>query len=198
MAVSITYELDQECTRVPYGPIADHIRDNRGFSDLRGRPDDVSKITECAQSAALARLLLALAQPSSCVFSLGCDLGAHRAKGGPKRLRDVAGGYIQVVCGEYAKTKPEDYRRFAEEIASAMQKRSSGNRWELTFVLKGVELHLDDFGKIAPSVWIWFDARAAKPEAALQARENLIDCLTEALTADASLAALKGVQVPLA
>jgi hypothetical protein len=145
MTATIKYEIDQECVRVPYGPLVDEIRNNGGFTDLRGRPELACEVAEAQRSSALLRLLVVLAQPSSNVFSLGCDLGSHREKNVPKRMRDVAGGYVWVAFKDYNKKRPEDYRKLAEQIAEMMQESSAGHRWELTFILKGADFCLDNY-----------------------------------------------------
>ena len=82
---------------VPYPPLFDTIRQNHGFIDTDGHPENVDQIPEVAWSAALRSLLLDLASPSSDFISLGCDLGEGKK---PKRrmsTRWVAGGYVQIM-----------------------------------------------------------------------------------------------------
>jgi hypothetical protein len=98
MALRIKFEMDRKGITVPYPRLFDKIRSNHGFRDLRGRPDAAAAIIEGLASPALHELLIDLASPNAPLFSLGCDLGAHREKRGPKRLREVAGGYLQVIC----------------------------------------------------------------------------------------------------
>jgi hypothetical protein len=79
---------------VPYAPIFDAIRKNRGFKDTRGRPDLAEEIAEGIESRALGKCLVRIAK-ENLYFSLGCDLGSHREPEQPAPLRQAAGGYIQ-------------------------------------------------------------------------------------------------------
>jgi hypothetical protein len=75
---------------VPYAPITDDIRHNRGFVDLRGRSDLAREIAEGRDSVALRNLLVRIAQPGSRIFTIGCDLEAHQEPThAPLRRRDA-------------------------------------------------------------------------------------------------------------
>jgi hypothetical protein len=115
-------EMDQEGMTVPYPPLFDNIRKNHGFVDIRGRPDFASEIAEGAGSSAMQALLIALAQPGSKLFTIGCDIGAKRVDGD---IPYTAGGYIQIMNSEYARREPDDYARFAQAVADALK---SGSR----------------------------------------------------------------------
>jgi hypothetical protein len=78
MTFKFAFRVDREGMTVPYAPITDDIRRNRGFVDLRGRSDLAGEIAEGHNSVALRNLLVRIAQPSSRVFTIGCDLGAHQ------------------------------------------------------------------------------------------------------------------------
>jgi hypothetical protein len=87
---------------VPYAAIADDIRNNSGFEDLRGRPDKASAIAEGNASPALRRLLVRIANVGSTIFTLGCELGSHQEPTHvPMRRREVAGGYVQFAIIHY-------------------------------------------------------------------------------------------------
>ena len=58
---------------VPYPPLFDGIRKNRGFVDTRGRPDLASDIAEGLESNALRNCLVKISDENS-YFPLGCDL----------------------------------------------------------------------------------------------------------------------------
>jgi hypothetical protein len=61
LAVPFKYTFRAENT-VPYPAFKDDIRYNRGFIDLRGRPDRAKEIAETAASNALSKLLLRVAR----------------------------------------------------------------------------------------------------------------------------------------
>jgi len=61
---------------VPYGPNFVGKKRNSGFADIRSRPDLVSQIPEAAISCSLKSLLVAFADSSSRLFTIGCDLGS--------------------------------------------------------------------------------------------------------------------------
>jgi hypothetical protein len=76
MSLEVTYR-GGDGTTVPYGPIFDDIRKNRGFVDARGRPDIAASIAEGSESAELKKLLVRISE-ENIYFSLGCDLGKAR------------------------------------------------------------------------------------------------------------------------
>jgi len=191
MGFQISFEGDLKGITVPYPPLHDEIRNNRGFTDLRGRPDEARKIAEGLTSSALQNLLVGLARPGSSLFTLGCDLGAHREKRGPKRLREVAGGYVQVICVNYANVGPEEYRVFAEAVGTAIGHAVGADHWKVKFVLTAVRFNLDGYADVVPSVWTWFWASGATPAAALASRGRLIGALAGALIQNAITKPLK-------
>jgi hypothetical protein len=89
------FRVDPNAITVPYAPIADDIRQNRGFVvDLREHPEKARDIAEGNQSSALRHLLVRVAAAGSPIFTLGCDMGAHvESTRVPLRRREVAGGY---------------------------------------------------------------------------------------------------------
>jgi hypothetical protein len=70
MPFRFTFRVDTEATTVPYGPIADDVRLNRGFTDLRGRPDQAKEIAEGKASPASHNLLTRVADIDSPIFTL--------------------------------------------------------------------------------------------------------------------------------
>jgi hypothetical protein len=66
-------------TTIPYGPIFDGVRKNRGFVDARGRPDIAAIIAEGSESAALKALLVRIAEENVLPFIGVRSRHAHRA-----------------------------------------------------------------------------------------------------------------------
>lgn len=159
---------------VPYGPIKDRIRNNRGFMDVRGNPERAAQIPEGEGSEALRNLLVRIAV-ENVYFSLGCDLGMHS-----EGERLVAGGYIQVAGIKYRKVKTRQYDTFCDLVAESLGKLVASDDWEINFVRMYVQFKLASEPKIkAPSIWIWFFASAATQTEALASRERLINALRE-------------------
>jgi hypothetical protein len=167
MTFKFSFRVDPEAMTVPYAPITDDIRRNRGFTDLRRRPDQVNKIAEGNESAALRRLLVRVAAVGSPIFTIGCDLGAHREPANvPVRRREVAGGYI----------------------VAHVKGRTREDNWRIDFIGRSVNFQFESEHKgIYPSLWIWFFAAAREPVAALQSRERLIEAIDEATALPATL-----------
>jgi len=46
MPFKYTFRVEHEATTVPYAAVTDDIRYNRGFLDLRGRPDRAKEVAE--------------------------------------------------------------------------------------------------------------------------------------------------------
>jgi hypothetical protein len=69
MPFKYTFQVENDGTTVPYPAFKDAVRDNRGFVDLRGRPDRAMDIAEGAISVALSKLLVKVASPTSPIFS---------------------------------------------------------------------------------------------------------------------------------
>ena len=115
-------ETETEGVTIPYAPVFDGVRMNRGFVDTRGRPDLAERISECTQSSAMKNLLLRVAQPGSKIFSVGCDLGSKSIteEGLPPY---TAGGYIHLMSKRYACQAPDDYVRYAEAVAELMEEK---------------------------------------------------------------------------
>jgi hypothetical protein len=77
MPFKYTFQVENDGTTVPYPAFKDAVRDNRGFVDLRGRPDRAMDIAEGAISVALSKLLARSPHVAN-IFTLGCDLGSSR------------------------------------------------------------------------------------------------------------------------
>jgi hypothetical protein len=168
-------------TTVPYGPIFRGVRKNRGFVDARGRPDIAAHIAEGSESAALKALLVRIAE-ENVYFSLGCDLGMHVEPEAKPALRHVAGGYVQVVGTDYPRLTTERYDDFNNRIEKALRAKSEGRQWRLWF--QGAFVNFRFAGEpavLAPSMWIWFFARARGADKSVTGREELISILSDVL-----------------
>jgi hypothetical protein len=174
-----TFRVEDEGTTVPYPAVKDDVRHNRGFIDLRGRPDHANEIAEGATSAALRNLLIKVASPASPIFTLGCDLGSHvEPTNVPIRRRAVAGGYVQVAGIYYHLTPTEAYAALANALVAEVQSRSGEDNWTMDFVGKGVNFQFEgEPAGIRPSLWIWFFAAARDEFSAMQSRERLISAI---------------------
>jgi hypothetical protein len=181
-------EMDQEGMTVPYPPLFDDTRKNHGFVDVRGRPDFASIIAEGAGSSAMKALLIALAQPGSKLFTIGCDIGAKRVEG---EIPYTAGGYIQIMNSEYARREPDDYARFARAVANALRAEAEGHEWEVQFVLKPVRFKLDNFTDMTGSLWVWFHAFGETEQKAVESREVLIREMGQAFSDDRHVSLLE-------
>src|SRR4051794_17441500 len=106
---------------VPYGPIFDGVRKNRGFKDVRGLPNLAAQIAEGGESKALSDLLVRIAT-ENVYFSLGCDLGDHTEPESPAARGQVAGGYIQIAAINYSDATTDQYDAFGKAMASELRK----------------------------------------------------------------------------
>ncbi|HEY4114456.1 MAG TPA: hypothetical protein VGM17_10395, partial [Rhizomicrobium sp.] len=117
MPLKFSFKVDPEGITVPYPPVTDEIRRNRGFIDLRGKPEMASGVEEGRDSPALHNLLARLARKDSLIFTIGCDLGTHQERTNvPARRREVAGGYVQFASIYYYRTQPQSYAALADAI----------------------------------------------------------------------------------
>jgi hypothetical protein len=187
MGLLVRYEGARTGNTVPYPPLRDEIRNNRGFVDLRGKQETARTIAEGLEAPELQLLLVDLATQGSQQFSLGCDIGAHRETRGAKGRREFAGGYVQVIASDYAKLSSKDYLAHSKAIAAAVRRQIGGDDWKITFALVPVQLNLDGFNDIVPSVEIWFWARSASPDDAVLSRQRLLNVLRNALIFEASV-----------
>ena len=179
-------ETETEGVTIPYGPMFEGVRMNRGFVDTRGRPDLAERISECTQSSEMKNLLVRVAQPGSDIFSVGCDLGNKNiAEEGLPAY--TAGGYIHLMSKGYACQAPDDYVRYAEAVAELMEEGSNDHEWYLDLLLTLVQFNLDEYNDIAASILIWFHAFGdTESEAGLE-REECIARLCYCLLQEQSL-----------
>jgi hypothetical protein len=180
MALEVVHQ-GGEGTTVPYGPLFDEIRKNRGFVDARGRPDIASTIAEGNESAALRRLLIRISE-ENVYFSLGCDLGMHPEPEAKAALRQVAGGYIQVVGMDYGLLSTDNYDEFGKRFAQGLRAKSLGRNWRIWLQGCYVTFKFPDQPPVTtPIMWIWFFERARTTEKAVTLRESLIDAISDVL-----------------
>lgn len=189
MPFRFTFRIDDEAMTVPYAPITDDIRRNRGFTDLRGQPGRAKEIAEGNSSSALSDLLVRVAEVGSPIFTVGCDLGSHTEPTHvPQRRREVAGGYVQIASIQYHRTITEAYAAFANSMVDALRARCGKDNWNIDIVGKGVNFKFDGEPKgVQPSLWIWFFAAAPDPFAAIESRERLIAALCETFVLPSAL-----------
>jgi hypothetical protein len=170
---------------VPYAPIFDAVRKNRGFKDVRGRPDLAAEIAEGIESRALGECLVRIAKENLC-FSLGCDLGNHHEPEQPAPLGQVAGGYIQVTSINYASATTDQLDAFSLAFGSRLKRLSRSHSWSIDLVGTWVNFVLPgEPAARAPSMWIWFFAAARTHSNADASREVLIGAISETLHAPA-------------
>jgi hypothetical protein len=178
-----TFRVENKATTVPYPAVKDNIRENRGFLDLRGRPDLAKEIEEGKASAALRDLLVKVARSNSPIFTLGCDLGSHTEPTNvPLRRRMIAGGYVQLAGIHYHRTPTDAYAALANSIVASLRRLSGKDYWGIDFVGTGVNFKFEGEPEgIRPSLWIWFFAAAGNEYSAIQSRERLIAAISDML-----------------
>lgn len=184
MPCSFTFSWADIGNTVPYPPFRGGKRNNRGFSDLRGRPKDAATIAECCDSEELKHWLSALAEAGSPIFSLGCDIGSYRRR---KTVRHqyATGGYVQLLAADYASRDVADYKALAERLATPVRLAAEPEDWEAAFLLQTVQLNLDDYGDEVISLCVEFNAWADSAAAAKASRERLVLTLRQACCCDA-------------
>jgi hypothetical protein len=173
------HECEQKGMTVPYGPLVDEIRCNRGFADLRGRPDLASKVEEGDNSDALREFLVRLASPDAPYFTVGCDLGSHEEPGMDNPY--VAGGYVQIMAGAYTSYSPDKFSDLGQELEKYLHELSGEDDWQMFFTTQPVMFRLDDYNSFTGSMNISFFAAARSPDLAGASRERLIRGLAKAL-----------------
>ena len=189
MTFRFSFRVDPEGMTVPYAPIKDDTRRNRGFVDLRGHPNRAKEIAEGKDSPALRNLLVRVANVESAIFTTGCDLGAHREPTNvPTRRREVAGGYIQFASIHYDRAEPQSYSAFANAIGKNVEACAGHDHWKLDCIGKWIDFQFDGEPQgIRPSLWIWFYAAASEQLDAMQSRERLIEAIDFATALPATL-----------
>jgi hypothetical protein len=179
MTLKFSFRVDPEGMTVPYPAIGDEICHNRGFVDLREKPEKASEIAEGAGSPALRNLLVHVARKGSPIFTIGCDLGAHRERTNISACRrEVAGGYVQFASVHYDRTEPQSYSAFANAIGKNAKARVRQDHWKLNCVGKWIDFKFEGEPQgIRPSLWIWFFAASSTPFDAMHSRERLIEVI---------------------
>ncbi|MEA2994290.1 MAG: hypothetical protein QOD40_3210 [Alphaproteobacteria bacterium] len=165
---------------IPYGPAMRNGRKNRGFKDLRGKPEQAAAISEARESPMLRELLAAAALPAARLFTVGCDLGGHRLRGQRKfRWPEVKGGYIQFALRDYAEATPEEYLLEARSFEDLLRPSSRGHRWRVVMHLRHhCIFRLGQAPEtIAPTLAVHFWASGFDAAAALMSREALLAAL---------------------
>jgi hypothetical protein len=166
---------------VPYGAIFDGVRKNRGFTDVRGRPDAAAQITEGGESKALHDLLVCIAG-KDVYFSLGCDLGCHPEPESAAAQRQVAGGYIQFAAINYSNATTAQYDGLCKAMMPELRKRVGSCHWRIEIVGTWVKFCLpNEPTTTSPSMWMWFFATARTKAKAVASREKLIGAISDVL-----------------
>lgn len=180
MPLEVNYSSGQAIT-IPYPPLVDRIRNNRGFVDTRGRPDLALRIAEGSQSKALQNCLVRISK-ENLYFSIGCDLGHHPEPDSPAAQRCCAGGYLQVAPINYADCTTDQIDAFGFAIADSLGPLSKKQFWELNLIGEYVNFQLPSERPIqAPSMQIWFYARARDLRRAISSRESLLGSISQVL-----------------
>ena len=76
---------------------------------------------------------------------------------------------------------PGIYDALGRSLAESLEMVSEGHAWEINFLIKMVDLNLDQQLGLSPSHWIWFDAYSATPSDARASREALLEKLLHAI-----------------
>jgi hypothetical protein len=180
MPLEVSHRGDDGIT-VPYPPIFDGIRNNHGFVDTRGRADLASQIAEGIESNALRDCLVKISQENA-YFSLGCDLGHHAESDSPVAQRYVAGGYLQLAAINYAGATTNQFDEFGLALANALEPLSKRKFWVLDLVGTYVNFRLPGEPPTqAPSMSVWFYAKARDQRRAFSAREGMISSISTVL-----------------
>jgi hypothetical protein len=189
MTFKFSFEVDSAGITVPYPPVTDEIRRNRGFVDLRKEPEKAGEIAEAANSAALRNLLVRVAKKGSPIFTIGCDLGARQERTNVAAYRrEVAGGYIQFASIHYATAEPQSYSAFANALGNNVKARVGQDHWKLDCIGTWVDFKFEGEPQgLRPSLWVWFFAASNTPFMAIHSRERLIEAIDAAAALPATL-----------
>lgn len=192
MPVNITNSQSNEVhTSVPYPAFFSSTRSNRGFVDLRGRPELAASIAEAETSKALRAFLVRIANTRTTLFSIGCDLGHHVDPAAPKGRRRVAGGYIQLTCSQYDIVRPQDWARLCNGVSDTLQQSAHMDEWDVHFKLEPVWIDFDEVDQATGAVHVAFYANAKTHHDALRSRERLIAALDRGFSEEAVDATLR-------
>lgn len=180
MAAKIIY-TERDGITVPYPPLFDHIRQNHGYFETRGKPENVDLIPEVQHSEALRQLLINVASPRSAISSLGCDIGEARFPTRRLSSRYEAGGYVQFCPNDVDEQGYLVLRPLAKIIEKILTEEAGVNNWRVELSLTPVALKFDS-DLFLRSVWVWFHAISSTGKGALKSREKLISALHKAVT----------------
>ncbi|MBA1139308.1 hypothetical protein [Mesorhizobium neociceri] len=194
MPVNITNSQSNEVhTSVPYPAFFSPTRSNRGFVDLRGRPELAAGIAEAVTSKALRAFLVRIAATQTSLFSIGCDLGHHVDPAAPKGRRRVAGGYIQLTSSHYDLVRPDDWARLCNGVSDTLQQSAPMDEWDVHFKLEPVWVEIDDVDQATGAVHVAFYANAKTHHDALRSRERLIAAIDVGFSDESIDATLRSV-----
>ena len=119
----------------PYREDYNDGRSNRGFTDLRGKPDLARQIPEAARSPAMQELLAALAKSGSRYHTNGCDLGATQIASGFFE----AGGYIQIVFSDlHGLALIPRYETLARGLQDHLERAVEDRDWVVHFTISAI------------------------------------------------------------
>ncbi|MEZ5830094.1 MAG: hypothetical protein R3D05_02845 [Dongiaceae bacterium] len=130
---------DEPVLTLPYERNFEDGRTNHGFVDMRGRPDLAREVREATSSRALAELLIALAEPESRYFSIGCDLRPW-----PPAEPDAphqSAGYLQLAFSDLEK-EATDHRRhlqFGHDLKAHLDRSAGDESWVVRLVVATVD-----------------------------------------------------------
>ena len=130
---------DQPALSLPYIQDFENGRTNYGFRDLRGRPDLARTIPEAARSAALAELLVALAQPSAKYFTIGC-LFVKLPRIDEADADDQAAGYIQLAYSDlnWKAADLDCQLAFADAFRSRLEQSIGSDTWKVVVAIGAI------------------------------------------------------------
>ena len=172
MGVIANYSWMERGNTVPYPPLNDEIRENSGFTDLRGRPDLAVSIPEAIRSSALSNLLQHLAVPNSKIMTLGCDLGEHEELHDDQKRR-VAGGYLQITSSPIFENCRDELFAICKSVEGVVSEEASAFDCRLEFALCRTNFVFDALIE-GLSVWLWFFAIGKTYKEARASREKLV------------------------
>ena len=184
MPCRLGYGWTERGNTVPYPPLQGRVghgrsKHNRGFLDLRGKPEIAAEVAEAAGSPGLRALLTDLAMPGSALFSLGCDLGTFRKRSADNGPRHATGGYVQLLATDYNRWEMDDYKALAKRLAPPIEASAGSDNWDVRFLLQTVRFNLDGFNDELVSLVATFNAWGADAAAASASRERLVSVLSD-------------------